>query len=147
MDLKENVGKAGAVQQGMLYAQAHFSPSCFAYLDADLSTSLEECFSLAQNINPATSFVFGSRILKADNTIKENGIGFLSGGSLLRLFPKCCIAVYDTQCGCKIFDAQLISTAFTADFTSRWLFDVEIFYRLMDHYGKTPFCKKQKKFP
>ena len=148
VDLKENVGKAGAVQQGMLYAQAHFSPSCFAYLDADLSTSLEECFSLAQNINPATSFVFGSRILKADNTIKRKWYRFLIGRVIATVISKMLgIAVYDTQCGCKIFDAQLISTAFTADFTSRWLFDVEIFYRLMDHYGKDTFLQKTKEVP
>lgn len=148
LDLPKNKGKAGAVQQGMLYAKAHFSPTLLAYLDADLSTSLEECFSLSKKINPDTLFVFGSRILKTDNTIKRKWYRFLIGRVIASVISKMLgISVYDTQCGCKIFDATVVSIAFTDDFSSRWLFDVEIFYRMIHHFGKNEFLQKTKEVP
>ncbi len=148
LDLPKNVGKAAAVQQGMRYAKTHFSPQLFAYLDADLSTSLEECLSLSKKINPDTLFVFGSRIIKTDNTIKRKWYRFLIGRVIAFIISKMLgIPVYDTQCGCKIFDATIVSTAFTGDFSSRWLFDVEIFYRLIHHFGKNEFLQKTKEVP
>ena len=38
--------------------------------------------------------------------------------------------VSDTQCGCKIFDKDLLGIAFNEPFISGWLFDIEIFLRL-----------------
>ena len=40
--LEKNQGKAGAVQKGMLWAVTKTTSDRFAYLDADLSTSLEK---------------------------------------------------------------------------------------------------------
>ena len=45
--------------------------------------------------------------------------------------------VYDTQCGCKVFRNDLAKNIFTKDrFISKWLFDVEIFHRVIDLIGK-----------
>lgn len=148
LDLEDNVGKAGAVQEGMLYAKKHFPAERMAYLDADLSTSLEECLSLSKKINKSTLFVFGSRILRTDNTIKRKWYRFIIGRVIASVISKMLgIAVYDTQCGCKIFDTALVPIAFADRFTSRWLFDVEIFYRLIHHFGKTEFLQKTKEVP
>ena len=146
--LLKNKGKAGAVQEGMQLALKHSSFDRFAYLDADLSTSLEECTLLAKKINPKTAFVFGSRILKADNRIERKWYRFLIGRIIATVISKMLgISVYDTQCGCKIFDRKLVSIAFDAPFSSRWLFDVEIFFRLINALGKKEMVTLAKEVP
>ena len=46
------------------------------------------------------------------------------------------IAVYDTQCGCKIFNGNLAKKVFNEPFISKWLFDVELFFRMIKIHGK-----------
>ena len=57
------------------------------------------------------------------------------------------LAVYDTQCGCKIFKRELLPIAFKDPFLSRWLFDVEIFYRLKNHYSAEQLKSFSKEIP
>ena len=45
------------------------------------------------------------------------------------------IRVYDTQCGAKIFSKNICEKIFVEKFISRWLFDVELFARLIRVYG------------
>ena len=146
--LLKNQGKAGAVQEGMQLALKESSCHRFAYLDADLSTSLEECTLLAEKINAETRFVFGSRILKTDNRIERKWYRFLIGRVIATVISKMLgISVYDTQCGCKIFDRKFVPIAFDAPFSSRWLFDVEIFFRLINALGKKEMVAQAKEVP
>ena len=146
--LSENKGKAGAVQAGMQLALKKTQCDRFAYLDADLSTSLEECTLLGEKIDAETSFVFGSRILKTDNRIERKWYRFLIGRVIATVISKMLgISVYDTQCGCKIFDRKLIPIAFDAPFSSRWLFDVEIFFRLINTLGEKQMIAQAKEVP
>ena len=46
------------------------------------------------------------------------------------------IPVYDTQCGAKIFLAEFAEFIFTEKFLSRWFFDVELFARSIEHFGR-----------
>ena len=148
LTLLKNKGKAGAVQEGMQLALKQSSRDRFAYLDADLSTSLEECTLLSEKINAETSFIFGSRILKTDNRIERKWYRFLIGRVIATVISKMLgINVYDTQCGCKIFDRKLIPIAFDAPFSSRWLFDVEIFFRLINALGEKEMVKQAKEVP
>ena len=148
LGLLKNKGKAGAVQAGMQLALKKTQCDRLAYLDADLSTSLEECTLLAEKINAETSFVFGSRILKTDNRIERKWYRFLIGRVIATVISKMLgISVYDTQCGCKIFDRKLISVSFDAPFSSRWLFDVEIFFRLINALGKKEMVAQAKEVP
>ncbi|MGB1449052.1 MAG: glycosyltransferase [Flavobacteriaceae bacterium] len=148
LSLEQNTGKAGAVQAGMLFALKSTSCTRFAYLDADLSTSLKECVLLAEKIDEKTTFVFGSRILKTDNRIERKWYRFLIGRVIATVISKMLgISVYDTQCGCKIFDRKLVPLAFEADFSSRWLFDVEIFFRLINTFGKKELIKQSQEVP
>ena len=146
--LLKNQGKAVAVQEGMQLALKQSSCDRFAYLDADLSTSLEECTLLAEKINTATGFVFGSRILKTDNRIERKWHRFIIGRVIATVISKMLgISVYDTQCGCKVFDRELVPIAFEAPFSSRWLFDVEIFFRLINTLGKKEMVAQAKEVP
>ena len=146
--LEKNQGKAGAVQKGMLWAVSKTTSDRFAYLDADLSTSLEECLRLSEGINENCRFIFGSRILKTDNQIERKWYRFLIGRVVATAISTLLgISVYDTQCGCKVLQRELVELAFKDDFSSRWLFDVEIFFRLIRAFGKEEMVAFSKEVP
>jgi hypothetical protein len=46
------------------------------------------------------------------------------------------LPIKDTQCGAKLFKRSLAEQLFTESFMTRWLFDVEIFFRLKNLFGK-----------
>ena len=146
--LEKNQGKAGAVQKGMLWAVTKTTSDRFAYLDADLSTSLEECLRLSEGIDENCRFIFGSRILKTDNQIERKWYRFLIGRVVATAISTLLgISVYDTQCGCKILHRDLVELAFKDVFSSRWLFDVEIFFRLIRAFGKEGMIAFSKEVP
>ena len=132
----QNQGKANAVKLGFNYAEKHFYYTSIAYLDADLSTSLQECFQISKQLNQNVIFAFGSRILKLDSTINRKSYRFLIGRIIATMISRQLkLNVYDTQCGCKVFSKDLASEIFKEKFISKWLFDVEIFHRLIALYG------------
>lgn len=142
LSLAQNQGKAEAVRQGILFANENFSFKNIAYLDADLSTSLEECYRVSQQIKEETIFAFGSRISKIDTKIDRKKYRFLVGRFIATLISiQLDLTVYDTQCGCKVFKSEISAPLFKEEFISKWLFDVEIFHRLIALYGK-PNMKK-----
>lgn len=136
--LSKNQGKAAAVRNAVLFAfEQKISFDKIAYLDADLSVSLEECLSLFEYVNNKKIVVFGSRICKIDNTIIRSNFRHYSGRFVATIISNLLkIKVYDTQCGCKIFDAKLAKIIFNEPFISRWLFDVELFFRIIQQYSR-----------
>lgn len=42
----------------------------------------------------------------------------------------------DTQCGAKIMTREVAENLFNTPFLTRWIFDVEIFLRMKQYYGK-----------
>ncbi|MEM8506733.1 MAG: glycosyltransferase [Bacteroidota bacterium] len=144
----KNKGKAAAVLSGFLYSNANMHYKKIAYLDADLSTSLEECYELSKHIQGQTLFVFGSRIRKLDNYIRRKPYRFYCGRAVATLISKQLnLYVYDTQCGCKIFSHQLAQEVVAEKFISTWLFDVEIFHRIRNLYGKRRLIRCSKEVP
>ena len=148
LSYEKNKGKGNAVRDGFLYAVRQNMNGNLAYLDADLSTSLEECKLLSKKINDKIKFVFGSRIRKSNNVIKRKFHRFVIGRSIATIISSILgVSVYDTQCGCKIIDQKLVIQSFGEVFSSRWLFDVEIFLRLINFYGKDKFIEISKEVP
>ena len=47
----------------------------------------------------------------------------------------------------KIFNSELIPVAFNDHFLSKWLFDVEIFFRLKKHFGTSAFRTMSTEIP
>ena len=132
----KNVGKAEAIRTAVIECNNTYNFTYLAYLDADLATSLEECMSLTSYFNESIQFVFGSRIMKVGSTIKRSQSRFLIGRFIATAISKILqLKVYDTQCGCKLFTKELSEIAFKNPFISKWLFDVEIFNRLMVYFG------------
>lgn len=133
----KNLGKAEAVRNGFLYANKNLDFNHIAYLDADLSTSLEECKSLTAYLTDEISFVFGSRIMKIGSVIERRQYRFLIGRVIATVISSILkLKVYDTQCGCKAFTKELSTHVFKDPFISKWLFDVEIFHRIIILYGR-----------
>jgi len=147
--LERNKGKAQAVREAILdLYQQPFTFKKVAYLDADLSTSLEECKAISKKIKKETLFAFGSRILKLDTNIHRKFFRFLVGRVIATLISRQLhLSVYDSQCGCKVFSASIAQQVFQEVFISRWLFDVEIFHRLIHYYGLDAISHFSKEVP
>lgn len=130
LSLKENVGKAEAVRQGM-NSLLDKDVDYIGYWDADLATPLSELDQFyALTKNHPYHVVMGSRILRLGGDIDRKWSRHLLG----RVFATCSstllgLPVYDTQCGAKLFAKEISQKVFSDSFLSRWLFDVEILFR------------------
>jgi dolichyl-phosphate beta-glucosyltransferase len=131
--LAANQGKGGAVRAGLLVALAG-DPTYAGFWDADLATPLEAIprFVEALDARPGLVGAIGARVKLLGTSIERSaarhylGRVFATAASIvLRL------AVYDTQCGAKLFrSGPLLRAALGAPFRSRWAFDVELLARL-----------------
>ena len=134
----KNKGKAAAVRTGVNYCAKNFSCNYIGYLDADLSASLQECIDLRNFLSNNMQFAFGSRILKIGSVIQRKNTRFLIGRFIATIISNMLnLSVYDTQCGCKLFTSSQAITLFEKPFISKWLFDVELFFRMIQQYGRT----------
>ena len=136
--LARNSGKAEAVRQGMLTAWQQ-SPAFVGYWDADLATPLE-AVSQFRNLlvrRPELSLVMGSRIALLGRQIKRRWVRHMAGRAFATAASMTLgLAVYDTQCGAKLFRATpCAQSLFEKPFGSRWIFDVEILARLVAAAG------------
>ncbi|MCB4807988.1 response regulator [Tamlana sp. 62-3] len=136
-DCEKNGGKAEAVRLGMLYMAKKEDLDFIGFLDADLSTDLEDFDDLVKTIETSNfKIVSGSRISRmgADIT-KESArkIISLTINYIIRKILK--MDFKDTQCGAKIFRKDVIKIAFNEKFVTQWIFDVEIFKRISHHFG------------
>lgn len=136
LNLQENVGKASAVRKGMLNSISWKNFSVVGFLDADLSTPLNEIHKLTAHFNDYILFVFGSRCRRIGVEIKRKLYRHLLGRVFATLASNMLsLPVYDTQCGAKFFKKELINPLFSDAFKSNWVFDLEIFYRFLKVYG------------
>ena len=147
-NLANNVGKAEAIRNGMHFCHENYQFDYIAYLDADLATSLEECLSMTSYLNNKITFVFGSRIKRIGAVIERNYFRFVVGRIIATSISYILkLDVYDTQCGCKVFSKELAEAVFKEPFISKWLFDVEIFDRIIKFYGRTNVLNKMMEVP
>lgn len=148
LSLEKNSGKAEAVRAGIQYCNINFQHQYIGYLDADLATTLEEFIELRNHLQDEIIFSFGSRIRKIGSTIERENSRFLIGRVVATFISNILdIKVYDTQCGSKLFTKEISEELFQKEFISRWLFDVEIFYRMIHLFGKEKAIKKMIEVP
>ncbi len=137
-DCEENGGKAEAVRKGLLYMAQFDDLDYIGFLDADLSTDFEDFDDLVKTIE-TTDFqiVNGSRISRMGaNITKEIARKIISMSINFIICKILGMSFRDTQCGAKIMRKELIPVAFKTPFLTKWLFDVEIFMRMKNHFGK-----------
>jgi len=129
---KKNGGKAEAVRLGMLHMAENKELDYIGFLDADLSTDLEDFDDLVSTIeNSKYKVVSGSRINRMGaNITKESARKIISLTVNFIIRKILGMNFKDTQCGAKIFDKDIINMAFKDKFITKWLFDVEIFLRI-----------------
>ncbi len=139
LTLEKNSGKAEAVRRGML-AVMEGTPDIVGYWDADLATPLTELplFLEVFADHPSIDMVFGARVRLLGRNINRREsrhyIGRIGATLISRTLG---LAVYDTQCGAKLFRASsTLRQVLEAPFRSRWIFDMEIISRLVKVRGR-----------
>lgn len=148
LSLEKNSGKAEAVRAGINYCNQNFQHEYIGYLDADLATTLEEFIDLRNYLTGEVVFSFGSRIRKIGSTIERENSRFLIGRVVATFISNILdIKVYDTQCGSKLFTKEISEELFQKEFISKWLFDVEIFYRMILLFKREKAIKKMLEVP
>jgi glycosyltransferase involved in cell wall biosynthesis len=134
----QNAGKARAVQRG-IRAAFERQPEFVGFWDADLSTPLTAVgeFMEVFTARPDVEIVMGARVKLLGRQVTRSLIRHYCG----RVFATAAsfalgVAVYDTQCGAKIFRAtDPVQQAFDPPFRSKWIFDVEVLARYLAATG------------
>jgi len=139
LDLERNSGKAEAVRRGVIEALER-KPDLIGFWDADLATPLGELpgFLDVFAARPEIEMVFAARVRLLGRSISRNPRRHYVGrvGATL-ISSSLGLAVYDTQCGAKVFRANdSLRAIFAEPFLSRWIFDVEIIARLVRQRGR-----------
>lgn len=137
LKLDENSGKAEAVRRGMLAALAR-EPSHIGYWDGDLATPLSQIPIFVELCSGGIrQMIFGSRIQRLGAEINRHWYRHYPGrfiafwiNAILQL------PIHDTQCGAKLIETGLVRQIFAEPFISPWLFDVELFARIIALYGR-----------
>ena len=132
-----NKGKAESVRLGVIESYK-MNPDYIGFLDADLATPIGEIDNLLKIIynDKTKEVVFASRIQLIGSEIKRNYFRHFFGRVFATVVSNILnLPVYDTQCGAKIFSRKICDDIFYEQFISPWLFDVELFARLLNVYG------------
>jgi glycosyltransferase involved in cell wall biosynthesis len=150
VNLEKNSGKAEAVRRGILAAMDR-SPDFVGFWDADLATPLSELPGMMETAgkSDATQMVFAARVRLLGREISRRPARHYFGriGATL-ISSSLGLAVYDTQCGAKLFRAtQDAREVFSTPFLSRWIFDVEIIARFVQRWGRDRVAKSLYEYP
>lgn len=122
---RDQAGKGGAVQQGMLSAKGEFR----MMLDADLSMPVSEISRFLPPQQPEADVVIASREAPGAVRYDEPNLRHIGGrvvNIMIRLLalPR----LHDTQCGFKCFRAAVAEDLFSQQTIDGWAFDVEVLY-------------------
>jgi len=134
-----NRGKAEIVRQGINAAMER-GADLVGFWDADLATPLNEIPSFLEIVDarPNIEMVYGARVRLLGRDIQRRVSRHYFGrvGATL-ISSSLGLAVYDTQCGAKLFRVNDTTRAiFAKPFLSRWIFDVEIIARFIKLRGR-----------
>ena len=144
-----NKGKAESVRLGVIESYK-MNPDFIGFLDADLAAPIGEIDNLLKIIkkDKTKEVVFASRIQLIGSEIKRNYFRHFFGRVFATVVSNILnLPVYDTQCGAKIFSRKICDDIFYEQFISPWLFDVELFARLLNVYGMERTIQMSYEYP
>lgn len=130
--LATNAGKGEAVRQGMLALTRKGTCDIVGFWDADLAVPLQEIPDFVALFKaPHIKGVIGSRVHLSGRNIERirfrHYLGRVFATVISFTFD---LLYYDTQCGAKLFRADMIRPVIEKPFGSRWIFDVEMLIRI-----------------
>jgi len=150
VNLAQNSGKAEAVRQGIL-AALEKKPDYTGFWDADLATPLSELPEFVQILDerPNVQMVMGARVRLLGRDISRHASRHYFGRVGATLISQTLqLAVYDTQCGAKLFRATSETRdVFSSPFLSRWIFDVEVIARYVRLWGRDAAARAIVEYP
>jgi dolichyl-phosphate beta-glucosyltransferase len=121
---EKNMGKGAATRNGIMNAKGDL----MLFSDADLSTPIEEVIDLIDSIKHGADVAIGSRALPESEIIIHQPWYREMMGRVFNLFVKalCLKGIQDSQCGFKLFKAEVAQKVFNEQRLTGFAFDVEI---------------------
>lgn len=125
--LPQNRGKGRALAEGVAAARG----AEILVTDADLSTPIEELDKLRAELRKGAGVAIGSRALKESRVEVSQPIYRVLMGKAFNLLVQVVLlpGIWDTQCGFKLFRADVAHDAFAALTTDGFGYDPEVLYR------------------
>ena len=126
-------GKGAAVRAGMLAADA----DVIGFVDADLSTPLDELPRALEAFDRGYDVVIGSRAMPRSRTLRAQSATRRVGARMFRAITPTIAGLRgfpDSQCGFKFCSREAARDLFGGTVIERWVFDVEVL-RLAVHRG------------
>jgi dolichyl-phosphate beta-glucosyltransferase len=125
--LPQNRGKGRAIATGVAVARG----SEILVTDADLSTPIEELDKLQAALDSGAGIAIGSRAVKGSRVEVSQPIYRVVMGKTFNLMVQALLlpGVWDTQCGFKLFRADVAHAVFAGLTTDRFGYDPEVLYR------------------
>ena len=125
--LPQNRGKGRALAEGVASARG----SEILVTDADLSTPIEELEKLQAQLDQGAGVAIGSRALRASRVEVSQPVYRVLMGKVFNLLVQAVLlpGIWDTQCGFKLFRADVAHDAFGRLTTDGFGYDPEVLYR------------------
>lgn len=123
INLTQNIGKGGAVKEGVLSSKGDI----IIFIDSDNSTDMEHIKDAITLLNEY-DIAIGSRELQGSKIMKDQPIPRKIIGKIFSILVKVfgLSNINDTQCGFKAFRAEVAQEIFKKSKIRRFAFDVEI---------------------
>ncbi len=131
--LPQQRGKGAAVRAGVLAADA----DVIGFMDADLSTPLDELPRVLAPLDDGYDLAIGSRGLSQSHVLRSQPAYRRAGASVFRYLAPGIAGLHgfpDSQCGFKFYRRDVARDLYGSAVIDRWMFDAEIL-RLAVHRG------------
>lgn len=137
-----NLGKGETIRFGLIEISKLNRYEFLGFYDCDMATPIDEINAMLNLPNKSKyKLILCSRIQRLGSLINRKpyrhyiGRVFATAASMILGLP-----VYDTQCGAKLIHKSVVPVVTRETFTSKWLFDIEIIFRILKAgHGETDF--------